>query len=106
METKNAKLVGGENIEMTAIDNRLSNFEKALQDVMHDAMGLVGDCISPLYIKEQAEYLLKQMMKDAVEGEVVTNGFYPYEPRIVASYPNCPYALGDKVRIVVLKAEE
>jgi hypothetical protein len=46
------------------------------------------------------------MLKDAVEGEVMTNGFYPYEPRIVAPYPNCPYALGDKIRIVVLKEEE
>lgn len=48
----------------------------------------------------------EDMMKDAVGGEVMTNGFYPYEPRIVAPYPNCPYAFGDKVRIVVLKAEE
>lgn len=46
------------------------------------------------------------MLAKAVEGEVMTNGFYPYEPRIVAPYPNCPYTLGDKVRIVVLKEEE
>ena len=52
---------------------------------------------------EQAK---KDMMKEAVEGGVTTNGFYPYEPCIVASYPNCPYAIGDNVRIVVLKAEE
>lgn len=53
-----------------------------------------------------AKQIYEQMIKDAIEGDVMTNGFYPYEPRIVASYPNCPYALGDKVRIVVLKEEE
>lgn len=53
-----------------------------------------------------ADWQEEQMMKDAVEGGVTTNGFYPYEPCIVASYPNCPYAIGDNVRIVVLKVEE
>ena len=48
----------------------------------------------------------EDMLKDAVEGGVTTNGFYPYEPCIVASYPNCPYAIGDNVRIVVLKEEK
>ena len=43
------------------------------------------------------------MMEEAVEGEVMTNGFYPYEPRIVAPYPNCPYDFGDKVRVIVIK---
>ena len=53
-----------------------------------------------------ADWQKERMMKNAVEGEIMTNGFYPYEPRIVAPYPNCPYAFGDKVRIVVLKEEE
>ena len=48
----------------------------------------------------------EQMMKEAVEGEVMTNGFYPYEPRIVAPYPNCPYDFGDKVRVIVIKEDE
>ena len=52
------------------------------------------------------KYAKEQMMKEAVEGEVMTNGFYPYEPRIVAPYPNCPYAFGDKVRIIILKDNE
>lgn len=55
---------------------------------------------------EGARILKEQMLKEAVEGEVMTNGFYPYEPRIVASYPNCPYNFGDKVRIAVLKEED
>lgn len=46
------------------------------------------------------------MMEEAVEGEVMTNGFYPYEPRIVAPYPNCPYDFGDKVRVIVLPKED
>ena len=46
------------------------------------------------------------MMEEAVEGEVMTNGFYPYEPRIVAPYPNCPYDFGDKVRVIVCKKED
>ena len=45
----------------------------------------------------------EQMVKEALEGEVMTNGFYPYEPRIVAPYPNCPYDFGDKVRIIIVK---
>ena len=53
-----------------------------------------------------ANWQKSQMLKGAVEGEVITNGLYPYEPRIVAPYPNCPYAFGDKVRIVILKEEE
>ena len=46
------------------------------------------------------------MMEEAMEGEVMTNGFYPYEPRIVAPYPNCPYDFGDKVRVIVLPKED
>lgn len=53
-----------------------------------------------------AEWQKAKMLKDAVEGEVITNGLYPYEPRIIAPYPNCPYAFGDKVRIVILEDEE
>lgn len=112
METKNVKLVGGENIEMTVIDDRLSNFEKALQDVMHDAMGLVGDCISPLYIKEQAKYLLKSIKKDAMEGWVEAVGpTVDGDPsrRQAVSYAckNVPFCmLRDKVRIIVLKEDE
>ena len=45
------------------------------------------------------------MMEDAVEGEIMTNGFYPYEPRIVASYPNCPYAFGNKVKLIIVKED-
>lgn len=48
----------------------------------------------------------KMMMEEAVEGEVMTNGFYPYEPRIVAPYPNCPYDFGDKVRVIIVKEEK
>ena len=47
----------------------------------------------------------EQMMKEAVEGEVMTNGFYPYEPRIVAPYPNCPYDFGDKVKLIIVKED-
>ena len=52
------------------------------------------------------QYAREMMMKEAVEGEVMTNGFYPYEPRIVAPYPNCPYDFGDKVRVIVLPKED
>lgn len=51
------------------------------------------------------QYCKEQMMKEAVEGEIMTNGFYPYEPRIVAPYPNCPYDFGDKVRIIIVKED-
>ena len=51
------------------------------------------------------QYAREMMMKEAVEGEVMTNGFYPYEPRIVAPYPNCPYDFGDKVRVIVCKKD-
>lgn len=63
MTEKNLKLTG-DGAEMTLIDGELSNFEKALEEIMKDAMGLVGDYISPLYIKERAEYLRKQMIKE------------------------------------------
>lgn len=65
MEEKKLKLIGG-GAEMTLIDSELSNFEKALEEIMKDAMGLVlvGNCISPLYVKEWAEYLRKQMIKE------------------------------------------
>lgn len=53
-----------------------------------------------------AKWQKEQMLNDAVEGEVMTNGFYPYEPRIVAPYPNCPYDFGDKVRVIVLPKED
>ena len=49
--------------------------------------------------------LKEQMMKEAVEGEVMLNAIYPYEPRIVIRYPDCPYQLGDKVRIVIVKED-
>ena len=63
MTEKNLKLIG-DGAEITLIDGELSNFEKALEEIMKDAMGLVGDYISPLYIKERAEYLRKQMIKE------------------------------------------
>lgn len=53
-----------------------------------------------------AQWMREKMMKGAVEGEVMTNGFYPYEPRIVAPYPNCPYDFGDKVKLIIVKEEE
>jgi len=54
---------------------------------------------------EGARIMKEQMMEDAVEGEIMTNGFYPYEPRIVASYPNCPYAFGNKVKLIIVKED-
>ena len=55
---------------------------------------------------DAAQRAKEQMMREAVEGEVMTNGFYPYEPRVVAPYPNCPYDFGDKVRVIVCKKED
>jgi DNA-directed RNA polymerase subunit RPC12/RpoP len=48
----------------------------------------------------------EQMMKDAVEGEVMMNAFHPHEPRITASYPNCPYKFGVKVKIIIVKEDK
>jgi len=47
----------GDGAELTPVDDELTGFEKALETVMKDAMGLVGGYISPLYVKEQAKYL-------------------------------------------------
>ena len=48
----------------------------------------------------------EQMMKGAVEGEVMLNGRYPYEPRVVVPYPNCPYEYGDSVKVLILHSDE
>jgi len=48
----------------------------------------------------------QQILKDAVEGEIMMNAFHPHEPRITASYPNCPYKFGDKVKIIIVKEEK
>lgn len=56
--------------------------------------------------KAGAEWDRAKMMENAVEGEIMTNGFYPYEPRVVASFPNCPYNFGDKVKVIVIPTEE
>lgn len=53
-----------------------------------------------------AEWQKEQMLKDAVEGEVMMNALHPHEPRVTASYPNCPYKFGDKVKIVIVPDKE
>jgi hypothetical protein len=53
-----------------------------------------------------AEWQKEQMLKDAVEGEVMMNALHPHEPRVTASYPNCPYKFGDKVKIVIIPEKE
>ena len=50
-------------------------------------------------------YTMDRLRRGAVEGEVMLNAIYPYEPRIVIRYPDCPYQLGDKVRIVIVKED-
>ena len=79
------------------------NFEQEL----YKHFGQVKDFTLGMRIGQYFYNLCKeQMLKEAVEGEVMTNGFYPYEPRIVAPYPNCPYDFGDKVRVIVLLKED
>ena len=56
--------------------------------------------------KAGAEWQKEQMLKGAVEGEVMMNALHPHEPRVTASYPNCPYKFGDKVKIVIVKEEK
>ena len=47
----------------------------------------------------------EQMMKKALNGEIMTNGFYPYEPRVVAPFPSCPYEFGTEVKVIVVKED-
>ena len=56
------------------------------------------------YLSLKAE--MDKMKAGAVEGEIMTNGFYPYEPRIVASVPGTPFEFGEKIRVIVLPKED
>ena len=52
-----------------------------------------------------AKWQREQMMKEALNGEIMTNGFYPYEPRVVAPFPSCPYEFGTEVKVIVIKED-
>ena len=47
----------------------------------------------------------EQMMKNALNGEIMTSGFYPYEQRVVAPFPSCPYEFGTEVKVIVIKED-
>lgn len=38
-----------------------------------------------------------------VEGEIMVNGFYPYQQKVVAEIPNNPFEFGDKVIVQIRK---
>ena len=88
--------------------NKIKYLEEAAKNYTDSSEWLIGENLEHIEAAfiAGAKWQKEQMMKDTVEGEIMTNGFYPYEPRIVAPYPDCPYAFGDKIRIVVLKEGE
>ena len=88
------------------LEEAADEYEKKHTYQRYDGGGLTPEYNATLAEAFIAGYNLckEQMMtEEAIEGEVMTNGFYPYEPRIVAPYPNCPYDFGDKVRVIVVK---
>lgn len=74
-----------------------------------------GTTFIPLNVHEEAkereyyrgfETCRRQMLCKALEAEIMTNGIYPYEPRVVAPYPGCPYEFGEKVKVIIVEKDD
>ena len=56
--------------------------------------------------KAGAQWMKEQMMKEAVEGEIIIAGNDGYSPHADVKLPNTPYFhLGQKIKLIIIKED-